>query len=47
MRGPRHISIECKEKRHKSCDGYVMRKEWYEQVKPCTYICHKTNHIKE
>ena len=36
----RHVSTECKAKRHRDCDGYVPRKEFNEHDHPCDCDCH-------
>jgi hypothetical protein len=38
----RHISAECKERRHEDCDGRYYPSEWLEHDKPCSCHCHLT-----
>lgn len=38
----RHVSQECKDKRHDDCDGYVPRTEFNRHDHECDCRCHLT-----
>ena len=48
MQRPTHICEACKSRRHRDCDGFVQRKEWFEMDQPCDCPeCHKPKYPRE